>query len=106
MAVKVKQYSTELERQLAKGLPTKKAQAKAVVASSNSPADVQARTYQRPSATSRAILSMLKKFKGKKKPTEAAKTVRTKSIERDAKENFGTDLAAELAKLRKKGQGK
>ena len=105
MAVKRKQYGAELERQLAKGLPAKKAQAKAVVASSNSPADVKARTYQRPSATSRAILSILKKIKGKEKASPK-KNVRTKQIESQAKKGFGTDLAAELAKLRKKGQGK
>ncbi|MGD2065654.1 MAG: hypothetical protein PVI43_00610 [Candidatus Bathyarchaeota archaeon] len=41
--------------------------------------------------------------KGKKKKV---KTVRTKAVESSAKKNYGVDLTAELAALRKRGQGK
>jgi len=43
---------------------------------------------------------------GHKKNKVKKKNVRTKSIEKQAKKNFGTDLQSELAKLRKKGGGK
>jgi len=59
--------------------------------------------FDKPSLMDKVILSILRARKGKKKPV---KTMRTKAIESSAKKNYGTDLASELAKLRKKGQGK
>lgn len=46
-----------------------------------------------------------KTYLPKKKKKKPKKTKRTKQIEKQAKENFGTDLQAELAKIRKKGGG-
>lgn len=59
--------------------------------------------FDKPSWGDKVILSILKARKKKNKPV---KTMRTKAIEDSAKQNYGTDLASELAKLRKKGQGK
>lgn len=46
-----------------------------------------------------------KTYLPKKKKKKPKKSARTKQIEKQAKENFGTDLQAELAKIRKKGGG-
>ena len=57
--------------------------------------------YDKPSLIDRTILKILKARKKKK-----LKTTRTKGIEKQAQENYGTDIQKELAKLRRKSGGK
>lgn len=66
--------------------------------------------YHRQSRANKGILALLRaknvifgRKQNKEKPTP---NLRTESVQKQAQDRYGTDLAKELAKLRKKGQGK